>query len=219
MTAWDFRVADIVVGPYAAAPELTARLHIQEHTGQTVHAIALRCQVKIEPQRRGYDETETNGLRGIFGDRERWSDTLRPFLWMQCNTMVQGFTDVTEVALPLPCTYDFEVTGSRYLHALGEGAIPLTLMFNGTVFTKGETGFGVDQIPWDAEARYDLPVAVWRELVNAHFPGKGWIKVGHEVIAALEDFRSRRGLISWEETFAELLTPTSLVADPPGLTP
>ena len=37
---------------------------------------------------------------------------------MQCNTTVQGFTGSTEVDLALPCTYDFEVVGSRYLHAL-----------------------------------------------------------------------------------------------------
>ena len=39
------------------------------------------------------------GLRGLFGERERWSDTLRPFLWMQCSTTVQGFTGITEVDL------------------------------------------------------------------------------------------------------------------------
>ena len=109
---------DIVAEPYAAAPQLTARLRIEETTGATVHAIALRCQVRIEPQRRPYSEAEEAGLLGLFGDRGRWRDTLRPFLWMQCSTMVQGFTGTTEVDLPLPCTYDFEVTGSKYLHAL-----------------------------------------------------------------------------------------------------
>ena len=51
-------------------------------------------------------------------------DTLRPFQWMQCNTTVQGFTGSTEVDLALPCTYDFDVIGSRYLHALGAGTVP-----------------------------------------------------------------------------------------------
>ena len=206
MSAWQFEVAEIVLDPYAATPELTTRLHISESTGQVVHAIALRCQVRIEPQRRGYDVDETVGLRGIFGDRERWSDTLRPYLWMHASTMVQGFTGETDVALPLPCTYDFDVTGSRYLHALGEGNIPLTLMFNGTVFTKGENGFGVEQVPWDAEARYDLPVSIWRDLINAHFPGTGWIRMEHDTIGELEEFRSRHGLTSWEATVAHLLS-------------
>lgn len=208
MSTWEFEIADITVDTYAADPQLLVQLRIREGTGQTVHAIALRCQVRIEPQRRGYDDIETTGLRGLFGDRERWSDTLRPFLWMQCNTMVQGFTDETEVVLPLPCTYDYDVTGSRYLHALDTGIIPLTLMFNGTVFTRGDQGFGVEQVPWDAEARYDLPVSVWHDLISTHFPGTGWIRLQHDAIAELEEFRSRNGLISWEETVALLLAPT-----------
>ena len=77
--------------------------------------------MRIEPQRRRYAEAEQDGLRGLFGDRERWVDTLRPFQWMQCNTTVQGFTGSTEVDLALPCTYDFDVVGSRYLHALDAG--------------------------------------------------------------------------------------------------
>ena len=78
---------------------------------RAVHAIALRCQVRIEPQRRRYSDDEAAGLVDLFGGRERWFDTLKPFMWMQAGTMVQGFTGSTEVDLPLPCTYDFEVAG------------------------------------------------------------------------------------------------------------
>ena len=105
---------------------------------QTIHAIALRCQVRIEPQRRRYDEAEQAGLLGLFGERDRWVDTLRPFLWMQCNTTVQGFTGTTEVDLRCPAPTTSRSIGSRYLHALGAGDVPLTLLFSGTVFTQGE---------------------------------------------------------------------------------
>ena len=90
-------------------------------------------------------------------------ETLKPFQWMQCNTTVHGFTGETEVDLALPCTYDFDVVASRYLHALGDGAVPLTLLFSGTVFTRGDNGFAVEQVPWGCEARYQMPVQVWRE--------------------------------------------------------
>ena len=59
---------------------------------------------------------------------------------MHCAAMVQGFTGTTEVDLPMPCTYDFEVTGSKYLHALRDGFVPLLLLFSGTVFTRGQLG-------------------------------------------------------------------------------
>jgi hypothetical protein len=202
---FEFTVVDIVAEPYAAAPQLTARLRIQETTGQRIHAIALRCQVRIEPQRRSYDEADESGLRGLFGDRDRWAQTLKPFLWMQCSAMVQGFTSVTEVDLALPCTYDFEVAASRYLHSLEEGTVPLALLFSGTVFTRGSTGFGVQQVPWDCEAAYRLPVAVWRQMIASYFPHSGWLRLDHDVLSALGDYRARHGLTSWEETVQVLL--------------
>jgi hypothetical protein len=205
MSDYTFSLLDVFAEPYAVAPQLTARLRIEEATGQTIHAIALRCQVRVEPQRRRYDAGEQQGLVGLFGERDRWIDTLKPFLWMQCNTTVQGFTDVTEVDLVLPCTYDFDVIGSRYLHALDAGTVPLTLLFSGTVFTKGANGFGVQQVPWDCEARYDMPVSVWRQMIESYFPNTGWIRLEHEVLTRLADYRASHGLTTWEETVQTLL--------------
>ncbi|HJQ02596.1 MAG TPA: DUF6084 family protein [Jatrophihabitans sp.] len=205
MSNYTFSVVDIFAEPYAVAPQLTARLRVAEHTGQRIHAMALRCQVRIEPQRRRYDQGEQNGLLGLFGERDRWIDTLRPFLWMQCNTTVQGFTDSTEVELVLPCSYDFDVVGSRYLHTLAAGTVPLVLLFSGTVFTRGSNGFGVEQVPWDCEARYDLPVAVWRRMIESYFPNTGWIRLDSDVLTDLADYRARHGLLSWEETIQSLL--------------
>jgi len=206
VSTYEFSVVDIFAEPYAAAPQLTARLRILESSGETIHAIALRCQVRIEPQRRRYEEADESGLRALFGDRDRWVDTLKPFLWMQCNAMVQGFTGITEVDLALPCTYDFEVTGSRYLHAVTEGTIPLALLFSGTIFTKGANGFGVQQVPWDCEANYALPVTVWQQMIDSYFPNTGWIRLDHDVLDSLADFKSRHGLTTWEETVATLLS-------------
>ena len=69
-----FRIDDIVCEPYAAVPQLTARLEISERSGERVHALALRCQVRIEPQRRGYDvrrsaDSPTSSDRVIAGRR------------------------------------------------------------------------------------------------------------------------------------------------------
>jgi hypothetical protein len=205
VSGYRFTVLDIFAEPYAAAPQLTARLRIEDTTGQVVHAIALRCQVRIEPQRRGYAEADETGLRAMFGDRERWAETLRPFLWMQCNTTVQGFTGVTETDLPMPCSYDFDVVGSRFLHAVGDGEVPLSLLFSGTVFIKGATGFGVEQVPWDCDATYRLPVEVWRQMMDSYYPNTGWIRLDRDVLERVADYRARHGLTSWEETVQRLL--------------
>jgi hypothetical protein len=205
MTALSFAVLDLFAEPYAVAPQLTARLGIKEATGEVVHAIALRAQVRIEPQRRSYTADEERALLDLFGSRERWYDTLKPFLWMQTGSMVQGFTGATEVDLALPCTYDFDVTASKYLHALRDGSISVVLLFSGTVFTRGERGFAVEQVPWDCEARYDLPSAVWRELIDHYYPNSGWLRLDRSSIERLARYKAEHGLTTWDETVSALL--------------
>jgi hypothetical protein len=211
MTELAFTVLGARPEPYAAAPGLLFRIRVDEPTGAAVHAIVLRAQVHIEPQRRRYVETEADQLTDLFGTTDRWSMTLRPFLWAHASAMVRGFTGSVEFDLPLPCTYDFEVAGSKYLHALADGEVPLVLRFSGTVFTRGTTGFGVEQVPWHLEAPYRLPVRLWREVMDAHFPGGGWIRLDRETLDALNRYRSARGLTGWEPALAELLATASEV--------
>jgi hypothetical protein len=212
MSELDFSVADVFAELYAAAPQLTARLRIKEGTGETIHAIALRCQVRIEPQRRKYSPDEESELLDMFGTRDRWFDTLKPFMWMQCNAMVQGFTGITEVDLVMPCTYDFEVTWSKYLHALRNDTVPVVFLFSGTVFTRGTSGFGVEQVPWDCESRYEIPVTVWRDMIDHYFPNTGWLRLRRETIESLAHYKSVRGLTTWEETVESLLAKAQVIS-------
>ena len=40
-------------------------------------------------------------------------------------------------------------------------------------FHQGHKRFAVQQVPWDREDHYDMPVSVWRDLVDLHFPNTG----------------------------------------------
>jgi hypothetical protein len=119
--------------------------------------------------------------------------------------MVPGFTGGTDVDLVLPCTYDVEVAGAKYLQALGDGDVPLTFLFSGTVFIRGSSEFGVEQIPWHHEAGYRLPVRVWRDLMAAHFPRQAWLRVDSETLAALARYRAMHMHTGWDETLTALL--------------
>ncbi|MBF6296744.1 hypothetical protein IU459_04200 [Nocardia amamiensis] len=200
-----FAVLGMKPEPYAAAPMLSARVGIAALAEEPVHAIALRAQVRIEPFRRGYSEDEADGLVDLFGPRERWRDTQRSFLWMHCATMVPGFSGGAEVDLPMPCTYDFEVTGSKYLHALRGGVVPLLFLFSGTVFIKGGGGFAIQQIPWDREDKFDMPVSVWHDLVAAHFPNTGWLRLHKDTLEALAAYKSGHGLLGFDDAVTRLL--------------
>ncbi len=200
-----FTVLDVTPERYAVTPTLTARIAVSAPAEAPVQAIALRCQVRIDPLRRGYSDDEAAGLTDLFGPRERWATTQHTFLWQHCAAMVPGFTGATEVSLPLECTYDFEVAAAKYLHALHDGALPLQFLFSGTVFTAGERGFSVQQVPWDREDRYDMPVSVWRDLIQHHYPGSGWVRLDHETVAALNAYKAARGLLSLDDAVTGLL--------------
>ncbi|MBF6195052.1 DUF6084 family protein [Nocardia implantans] len=201
-----FAVLEIKPEPYAVAPILSARVGIAALAEEPVHAIALRAQVRIEPFRRGYSDEEAAGLVDLFGPRERWHETQRSFLWMHCATMVPSFTGGAQVDLPMPCTYDFEVTGSKYLHALREGVVPLLFLFSGTVFIRGTTGFAIQQIPWDREDKFAMPVSVWQGLMDAYFPNTGWVRLHNDTLRALAGYKSSHGLPGFDDAVTRLLT-------------
>jgi hypothetical protein len=119
--------------------------------------------------------------------------------------MVPTFSAVTEIELPVPCTYDLEVASARYLQGLDDGTIPLLMLFSGTVFVATEQGFSVELVPWSAEASYRMPVTVWRELVDAHFPGSAWLRCSRQTLDALSEYKARNALPTWDATLAELL--------------
>ena len=205
MTALGFSVLGARAEPYAAAPTLMLRLRITESTGERIHAIALRCQIQIEPRQRHYTAAEEERLLELFGEPPRWGETLKTVLWTHASLMVPGFEGSREVDLPVACTYDFELTAAKYFHALDEGEIPLLLLFSGTVFTRGQNGFSVEQIPWEKEAPFRLPVAVWRELMDRYFPGSAWLRLRRETFDALHQFRGRRALPTWDDAIEALL--------------
>ncbi|MGW6356042.1 DUF6084 family protein [Streptomyces sp. NPDC055092] len=204
MTEFSFSCVGVRADQYAAGPTLVFRLRVNA-SGQTrVHALALRCQMRIEPARRGYDTEEADGLHDLFGRRARWGSTLQPLQFAQISLMVPGFTGQTEVDLTVPCTYDMDVASTRYFHALSSGDVPLLMLFSGTAFT-GDTGFHVEPVPWDREAPYLMPVKVWQEMIDQHFPGAGWVRLPRDTMDDLLEFRSRRALSSWESTVRTLL--------------
>jgi len=223
-----FEVLGARAEPYAAVPTLMLRLRITTAAAAElgsgpaagpVHAIALRCQIRIEPQRRGYDPVEEERLYELFGTAPGWGDALRPFLWTHVATTVGGFTGSTEIDLPVECSYDLEVAGAKYLHALGDdGEVPLLLLFSGTVFRRGVdgAGFATEPVAWDSMASYRLPVAVWRSMIDLYFPGTAWLRLPRPTIDALQRFKAQRALPTWEQAIEQLLKEAGVTDESDG---
>ena len=205
MTTLSFAVVSSRAEPHAAVPTIMLRLRVEEADGFSVHALALRCQIRIEPQRRTYSPTEEARLYEMFGETPQWGDSLRPFLWTHVSTTLGKFAGATEFDLPVECTYDFDVVGAKYLHALADGDIPLLLLFSGTVFTRGESGFSAEPLSWSLEASHRMPVSVWRAMMDLYFPNSGWIRLRRDTLDDLQAFRASEGLPTWDQALERLL--------------
>jgi hypothetical protein len=198
---------------YSVVPTLTLALHISETSGQPLDAIALRCQLRIEPQRRRYSSAEAERLLDLFGKTDRWADTLKPLQLTTVSAMVPGFTGSIDFDLPVLFSYDMEIAATRYFSALDSGDIPLLLLFSGTVFATVDHKLQVQQVPWSNEASFRLPVRTWRETVDLHFPNSAWIRLSRDTFDELQRYKSRNALTTWDATLAALLAEASGLAE------
>jgi hypothetical protein len=205
MAELTFDCIDVRPLKYAASPTLAFKLRISELSGQPVHAMVLRVQIRIEPQRRRYADDESELLTHLFGERSRWGETLKPFQFTTISVTVPGFSGATEIDAEVPCTYDLEVAAGKYFHALSEGVVPMVLLFSGTVFGKGGPGFWVEQVPWHTQAECRMPVTVWDELMSRYFPNVAWIKLPRETVDALLKYKAANAIPTWEAAIEQLL--------------
>ena len=192
---------------YAAAPLLSFKVRIvNSPSEQVVHTVALRAQIQIEATRRKYDAGEQAQLLDLFGEPNRWGQTLRSMLWTHASVVVPRFTGSIVAEVPVPCTFDFNVAATKYFHGLTSGDLPLCFQFSGTVFYQGENEeLQVAPISWDQEAKYRLPVMVWKDLMDEYYPNSAWLALRRDTFEKLYQYKVREGIPTWEETLERAL--------------
>jgi hypothetical protein len=201
-----FRIVDALAERYAAAPTLNFALRIVRAGGGPVRSILLDTQIQIAARRRPYGEGEQARLIELFGTPDRWAATLRTLLWTRTTLVVPPFTDSADVTLPLACSYDLEVSAANYLSGLEGGEVPLEFLFSGSVFYASPGGMlQTARIPWDGEAEYRLPVSVWREAMDLHFPGAAWLRLGRPAFDRLRAYKAEHGLRTLEDAVERLM--------------
>lgn len=204
-----FGVQDAAPLRHAAVPTIRFALRIDAREQPAIRSVLLDVQIQIAARLRGYARGEEARLLELFGDPREWSTTLRTLPWLRTTMVVPAFEKTTVAELDVPCTYDLEVTAARYFAALAGGVIPLELLFSGSVFFTDTAGaLQAARIGWDRDAQFGLPVAVWRETMDRHFPGSGWLRVGAEQLAALAAYKARHAFPDWDATVAALLAAT-----------
>jgi hypothetical protein len=201
---------------YAAVPTIGFKLRIANRDDSEIRGVTLQCQVQIETARRHYATDEQHLLFDLFGEPHRWSQTLRSMLWTLVNTNVSSFKGETTVNLLVPCSFDFNVAATKYFGSLKDGKVPLSFLFSGTVFYTPAPGqLQIEQIPWDNEAKYQLPVAVWKQMMEAYYPNEKWLAIRGDLFDRIVEYKRRRAIPTWDQALESLLSTANHIDDRP----
>jgi hypothetical protein len=207
MPELNFQVEGAEVVPHAASPLIAFKLRLtNSNPEETIHTVALRCQIQIEVTRRKYTADDQARLRDLFDEPSRWSQTLKNLLWTHASIVVPSFQGTTVVDLPVSCTFDFNVAATKYFDGLEDGEVPVCLQFSGTVFyANAESGLQVAPISWDKEARFKLPVKVWRDMMESYYPNGAWLCLHKDAFDRLYQYKVRHGLTTWEDVIESIV--------------
>ena len=207
----DFKILGVEPTVHGLTPLLHFKLGITNTPpNETIQSVILQTQIQIQAPGRAYNENEKPKLIDLFGTPDQWKTTLRARLWTLANTTVRSFAGETEAVLPVPCSFDLNVAGSKYFYALEDGEVPLLFLFSGTIFYAAPDGhLQVQQISWNKECTYSMPVRVWKEMMNYHYPNSAFISLRREVFDRLENYKRGANVSSWDDTIERLLTKSS----------
>jgi hypothetical protein len=200
-------IESVEVVQYASTPLMAFKVRIANNPSEEIiHTVALRAQIQIEVTRRKYDSNEQARLLDLFGEPERWSQTLRNMLWTHASVVVPRFTGSVLADIPVPCTFDFNVAATKYFHGVTSGDLPLCFQFSGTVFYQKEgEALQVAPISWDKEAKYRLPVKVWKDLMDVYYPNSAWLALQRDTFDKLYQYKVREGIPTWEQALERAL--------------
>jgi hypothetical protein len=203
----DFKISGVGAAQRGMLPLIQFKIEIENKSpAQRIESIILQAQIQIQSPQRSYNPAEKEKLRELFGEPQDWGQTLRTRLWTHANTIVPRFTGRTEAILAVPCTFDLNVAATKYFYGLEDGEVPLLFLFSGTIFYSAADGrLQIERISWEKESEYRMPIAVWREMMDRHYPNSAWIPLDRDAFDRLYEFKRQHGYATWEQAMERLL--------------
>ena len=200
-----------VTGVEPVTSGLVPMLHFNVRITETpptarIQALLLHAQIQFQPGHRHYTSNEKAKLAEAFGPIERRGGGLRNRFWAHANVNVSAFSGEIDTILPVCCTYDLNVLGTKYLYALEDGAAELLFQFSGAMFSLDPDGrIRVDRLSGKHECPFSMPITKWHDLMDFHYPNSASLCLHRDVFEALYDYKRREGIASWDEALQRLL--------------
>jgi hypothetical protein len=75
----------------------------------------------------------------------------------------------------------------------------------GLYFAGDTVPLQVAPVAWSKETCSRLPVRVWKEMMDAHYPDTVWLCLRRDVVDRLNDYKSRNGIPTWDQAMESAL--------------
>ena len=154
---------------------------------RVVHAIALRAQIRIEPQRRPYDAGEQDGLADLFGTPDRCAEHAQA---VPLDPRRRDGAGLHRARRGRPAgAVHLRLRGQRPRSTCtrcGDGEVPLrAAVQRHGLHPRRDRLRGRAAVRGRSRRGAGCRCASWRELMDLYFPGGGWIRLDRDTIDAL----------------------------------
>ncbi len=212
-----FRIEDVVPGPLASTPLVALCLSVRNSAGPQVQSVLLRCQVQIDAPARAYEAGESEQLQAVFGKGRVWGRALGRVLWTHATVVVPRFDREARFEIHAPCSHEQSASWANYLRGVQQGDVPVAVLFSGTVlYTDADGRLQAAPIPWSSEARFMMPLGVWRQALDNHYGDVSPLVVRRALMDRLHRYSARVGSPTIEDAIERLLPPEPLESGRPS---
>jgi len=176
-------IADVKPISDALVPTMGFTLSIMNGSGERADSCSLYCDVFMKV-------TEEDALKELY--------------WGTMYILVPSVVDVgatVECMGRLKCTYDTDISVSKYLSVIGD-EIPLKLEFYGS-YTYPTSPF-TGQIPRISK-EYALPASRWMKMIHKYYRNIRWIAIKKDTLETLDGILEERELHTHDEVIKALL--------------
>lgn len=178
----DVTVVGVSPIPDSLVPNLGFNLEVRHVSGEATTSCMLICDVFMKV-------TEKGMSKELF-----WGNMLIPV-----KTPIVPGGHVEKCVGRLECTYDIELSVTRYLSVVGD-EIQLKLVFYGTVTYGTQT-----MILADISKEYALPASRWKKMVLEYYKDIRWIAVRKDTLDDIKKIIDERQLHTHDEAIQSLM--------------
>ncbi len=186
---------------HAAAPLLSFKIRIVSSQVDRIHALVLDCKIQVEALPNPPAKFVRDHLEELFGEPSEWAESSHAMPWARASAVVPAFSGGTRCEIEVPCSFDFNVAATKYFYGLEAASAPLQFEFTGTVFTD----LRASSIAPAKQVRFALPMRVWSDLMDAHYPESMWLRLPRRVFQRLSRYKAENRIPNWEDVLERLL--------------